>query len=339
MQSSSDITAAVNLLKQTLPEMQKRNMPTTPENYAIWYEYVSGRNASLVNEIHLLDLNKTAFTSAIHKDLYQKHIASEREALVNQLSDSAKNVINNFLEQARQEGQGLGVYSKALHDISTEAEAMQSIGELKLMVAQLIEHTKNRELATSTMQESLLSMTREMQQLKEEVARLSGESSIDTLTRIPTKNVFIEDLETHAAMAQSDGEAMAVVLLEVDKFSEFRETFGDTIADKVLKFIATLFKKNLKGGDTIARYGTQSFAMILPDTSAKDAHSVADNLCKRLAKQTLSDSAAKVQLGTITVSAAITNLKEDDSASDLLQRAETALRKAIKEGGNRVATA
>ena len=339
MQSSSDITAAVNLLKQTLPEMQKRNIATTPENYAVWYEYVSGRNPSLINEIHLLDLGKTAFTSAIHKDLYQKHIASEREALVNQLSDATKEVINNFLKQARQEGQGLGQYSKALQDISTEAEAMQSIGELKFMVAQLIEHTKNRELASNTMQESLLTMSREMQQLKEEVARLSGESSIDALTRIPTKNVFVEDLETHAAMAQTDGEALAVVLLEVDKFEEFRATYGDTIADKVLKFIATLFKKNLKGSDTIARYGSQSFGMILPDTSAKDAHSVADNLCKRLAKQTLSDSAAKVQLGTITVSAAITNLRERDNAADLLQRAEKALYKAIKEGGNRVATA
>lgn len=339
MQSNSDITAAVTLLKQTLPEMQKRNIATTPENYAVWYEYVSGRNASLVNEINLLDLNKTAFTSAIHKDLYQKHIASEREALVNQLSDNVKGVINSFLKQARQEGEGLGMYSKALHDISSEADAMQSIGELKLMVAQLIEHTKHREDAASEMQNSLVSMTREMQQLKEEVARLSGESSIDTLTRIPTKSVFIEDLETHAVMARSDQEAISIVLLEVDDFKLFRSKFGDAIADKVLKFIATLFKKNLKGADTIARYGEQTFAMILPDTNTDDAHSVADNLRMRLAKQTLSDSAAKVQLGTITVSAAIASLKDNESAEQMLRKTESALSKAVKEGGNKVTTA
>lgn len=339
MQSSSDITAAVTLLKQTLPEMQKRNIATTPENYAVWYEYVSGRNASLVNEINLLDLNKTAYTSAIHKDLYQKHIASEREALINQLSDNVKGVINSFLKQARQEGEGLGMYSKALQDISSEADAMQSIAELKLMVAQLIEHTKHREDAASAMQSSLITMTREMQQLKEEVARLSGESSIDALTRIPTKAVFIEDLETHTIMARSDQEAISIVLLEVDKFEAFRNEFGDTIADKVLKFIATLFKKNLKGGDTIARYGKQSFAMILPDTNSQNAQSVADNLCKRLAKQTLSDSAAKVQLGTITVSAAVASLKDNESAEEMLLKTEKVLAKTVKEGGNNVATA
>jgi diguanylate cyclase len=216
---------------------------------------------------------------------------------------------------------------------------MQSIGELKLMVAQLIEHTKHREDAASEMQNSLVSMTREMQQLKEEVARLSGESSIDTLTRIPTKSVFIEDLETHAVMARSDQEAISIVLLEVDDFKLFRSKFGDAIADKVLKFIATLFKKNLKGADTIARYGEQTFAMILPDTNTDDAHSVADNLRMRLAKQTLSDSAAKVQLGTITVSAAIASLKDNESAEQMLRKTESALSKAVKEGGNKVTTA
>lgn len=339
MQSSSDLTAAVSLLKQTLPEMQKRNIATTPENYAVWYEYVSGRNASLVNEINLLDLNKTVFTSAIHKDLYQKHIASQREALINQLSDNVKGVINDFLRQARSEGEGLGVYSKALQDISTEADAMQSIGELKLMVAQLIEQTKHRELATNAMQESLISMTREMQQLKEEVARLSGESSIDTLTRIPTKTVFIEDLETHTAMASVDQESVSIILLEVDSFDNFRAQFGDMIADKVLKFIATLFKKNLKGSDTLARYGRQSFGIILPDTNAQDAKYVAENLGQRLAKQTLSDSAAKVQLGTITVSSAIASLTNGESSDAMIKKAEKALAKAMASGGNRVETA
>jgi len=336
MQTSSDIGQAVQLLKQTLPEMQKRSIATTPENYAVWYEYVSGNNAELINEINLLDLNRSPFTSTVHRELYQKHVASKHEALVNQLSDSVKDLVNEFLVHSRHEGEGLGHYSKILQNLSSEAHNTQDIAELNLMIAQLIEHTKQREVANCAMQESLSSMTKEMQQLKEEVARLSGESSIDPITRVATRPALIEDLETHLMMAKSGDEALSFILLEVDKFAAFRKKFGDTIGDKVLKFIATLFKKNLKGADQIARYGETSFAVILPDTKIQGAHHVAENLRLRLAKQTLSDSAEKVQLGTITVSASVVEAKADDSVLSLTKNAEIMLNQVREQGGNKV---
>lgn len=339
MNRSDDISAAVSLLKQTLPEMNKRKIPTTPENYAVWYEYVSGRNTELVNEINLLDQNKTAFTTAVHKDLYQKHIASERESLANQLSDNVKDIINRFLLESKHEEEGLGQYSKALSDISSEAEATQSIGELKLMVSQLIEHTRQREAATCAMQESLSAMTQEMQKLRSEVARLSGESTLDPLTRIPGRHVFDDDVESHIAMSSSEGESLSLVILDVDNFGAFNEKFGTAIGDKVLKFIATMFKKNLKGSDCLARYGDDAFAILLPDTDQESAIKVADNLRSKLARQTLSDSAEKIQLGTITVSSGVTELHPDgDTARSLIARAEKALNLARAEGGNIVCT-
>lgn len=336
MYANDDISTAVSLLKQTLPEMQKRNIAATPENYAIWYEYVSGRNASLVNEVNLLDLNRTPFTTAIHKELYSKHVASEREALVNKLSDNVKEVINSFLLKSKHEGEGLEMYSKALNDMSAEVEALESVGELRLVVSQLIEHTREREVAACAMQESLASMSSEMQKLKAEVSRLSGESSTDPLTRIPTKNVFLEDLETHIAMAKSEGESLCIALLEVDEFTAFRDKFGDVIGDKVLKFIATLFKKHIKGNDLLARYGEHCFAVLLPETEIQGAKTASENLRERLAKQTLSDSAEKVQLGTITVSTGLARLSAGTTKEALLESAQSALSKAKLAGGNTV---
>lgn len=336
MHAHSDIGQAVQLLKQTLPEMQKRSIATTPENYAVWYEYVSGNNVALINEINLLDLNRTPFTSSLHRELYQRHVATKHEATVNQLSDSVKGIVNAFLLQSRQEGEGLGHYTRILQDLSVEAESTQDMTSLRLMVAQLIEHTKQREVASGAMQASLTNMTKDMQQLKEEVARLSGESSVDPITRVATRPALNEDLETHLMMAQSGNEPLSFILLQVDKLSEFREKFGDTISDKVLKFIATLFKKNLKGGDQIARYDQDSFAVILPDTPLKGAHHVAENLRHRLAKQTLSDSAEKVQLGTVTVSASVVGATDKDDVRSLTKKAELMLNNVRSQGGNNV---
>ena len=309
MQANNDISEAVYLLKKTLPEMQRRNIATTPENYAIWYEFVAGSNVALIDEIKLLDANKTPFTSAVHSELYQKHIASERESVVNKLSQNVKEVINSFLLQSKYEGEGLGQYSKT------------------------------REVATCAMQASLSSMSKEMQQLKDEVARLSGETSVDPLTRVPTRAIFDDDLETHVTMAQSEQAPLSLVLLEVDKFAEFRQKFGDVIGDKVLKFIATLFKKHLKGSDLIARYDAQCFVMLLPETAVEGAAAAAENLCLKIAKQTLSDSAEKVQLGTMTVSGGVTSLSDSDTPETLIQRAKACLSSAQAKGGNRVKVA
>jgi diguanylate cyclase len=336
MKSSHDISQAIGLLKQTLPEMQRRQIATTPENYAVWYEYVSGDNPNLVNEINLLDTNRTAFTAELHRDLYQRYVASEREASVNKLSDTVKDLIHNFLIKSKNEEEGLGRYSTALNQISSEFETLEGIAEVKLMVAQLIDHTQQRESAVNEMQSSLETMSSEMQRLRAEVSRLSGESSIDALTKIASRVAFDSDLDTYAALSASEGTPLPIILLNVDNFSVFNERYGTAIGDKVLKFIATLFKRNLKGNDLLARFSDDAFIILLPETDLDGALTVAENLRERLSKQTLSDSAEKMQLGTITVSGGVTLYKNGETTDACIERAKVALSRSKFEGKNRI---
>lgn len=336
MKSSHDISQAIALLKQTLPEMQRRKIATTPENYAVWYEYTSGENQDLVNEINLHDANRTAFTSELHRDLYHRYVASEREAAVNQLSDSVKDVIHNFLIKSKNEEEGLERYSSTLSQLSDDVQSLESISEVKLMVAQLIDHTQQRETAVNEMQRSLESMSSEMQRLRAEVSRLSGESTVDALTKVASRVSFDSDLETYAALSASEETPLPVIMLNVDNFSDFNTKFGTAIGDKVLKFIATLFKKNLKGNDLLARFSEDVFVILLPETDLDGALTVAENLRDRLAKQTLSDSAEKMQLGTITVSGGVTLYKKGESSEEFLERAKVALSRSKFEGKNRI---
>jgi diguanylate cyclase len=76
--------------------------------------------------------------------------------------------------------------------------------------------------------------------------------------------------------------------------------------------------------------------LLLPDTQLEGAITVAENLRQRLAKQTLSDSAEKLQLGTITVSCGVAELNKNDDIKSFNKRAEALLSAARFEGGNRV---
>ena len=107
MKHTDDISTAVALLKQTLPEMNKRNIATTPENYAIWYEFVNGENFELTNAVNKLDKKQAAFTPEVLSTLYSEFIADAHESAVNQLSESVREVIFDFLDKVTKEGHGL----------------------------------------------------------------------------------------------------------------------------------------------------------------------------------------------------------------------------------------
>ena len=131
MKHTDDISTAVALLKQTLPEMNKRNIATTPENYAIWYEFVNGENFELTNAVNKLDKKQTAFTPEVLSTLYSEFIADAHESAVNQLSESVREVIFDFLDKVAKEGHGLSEYAKTLSSFSSKVEGINDIADIK----------------------------------------------------------------------------------------------------------------------------------------------------------------------------------------------------------------
>jgi diguanylate cyclase len=333
---NDEVSKAVLLLKQTLPEMNRRNIATTPENYAVWYEYVSKENIELIAAIDELERTRTPLTNEIHHDLYIKYVASRREAAINKLSETVRDVIHEYLRNLNAEGKGLSEYAQTLSSFSDRISQSKTLDGIGDMLAELLTQTRRREDATVQMQMTLNTMVDEMRELREQVARLNAESATDALTRVGNRQSFDVELEKRVHSAARNQGCLALLMLDLDHFRQFNDKFGHIIGDKVLRFFATLLKNNIKGNDFVARFGGEEFAVLLPDTDYEGAISVAENIRSRLAKQTLSDSAEKIQLGTITVSIGVACLRPEDNHDILLRRADRCMSEAKANGRNLV---
>ncbi|HZQ35198.1 MAG TPA: EAL domain-containing protein, partial [Dehalococcoidia bacterium] len=106
----------------------------------------------------------------------------------------------------------------------------------------------------------------------------------DTLTGLPNRTLLLDRLEQALHVAQRQGDALALLFLDLDRFKEINDTFGHHAGDLVLQEIGRRLPQVLRESDTVARLGGDEFAVILPEASAATAHIAAEKLLVALAR-------------------------------------------------------
>jgi diguanylate cyclase len=117
----------------------------------------------------------------------------------------------------------------------------------------------------------------------------------------------------------------------VDRFKFVNDTYGHKAGDKALKVIAEILQENLRGTDFLARYGGEEFVIVMPSTALSDAFPVAEKL--RAAIEA-SDFHYREQFVPITISCGMAGFRAGDTPETVFGRADSALYRAKKAGGN-----
>ena len=175
-----------------------------------------------------------------------------------------------------------------------------------------------------------------MKKLRAEVSKLNSEATTDSLTKVNNRRAFDMEIENFISTSKSESKPLCLILMDLDDFKQFNDKFGHTIGDKVLRFVATLLKNNIKGGDSVSRFGGEQFSILLPETALEGAMIVAETIRDKLSKQTLSDSAEKIELGTVTASLGVAPYKYGDSAEQFIRNADHFMHEAKRAGKNKV---
>lgn len=232
----------------------------------------------------------------------------------------------------------------AQKSIESYSETNEKIEKITEKHAELLEETASSDLIDfgkisekfndiqNHLNDEVIRANEVIKDLVNQVKTLEVKTSLDPLTKTFNRHALQEHLQTVLGKEQMDFDMFAL-MIDVDNFKLINDQFGHIAGDKVLIFIAKLFKKALRDGDRVYRFGGEEFIILLNRTDLEGAQMVADRLLGlcRHNKPLFQNKQIPV-----TLSIGMTKIKEKDTIDTIIGRSDTALYRAKSNGKDRL---
>lgn len=168
--------------------------------------------------------------------------------------------------------------------------------------------------------------------LTEEKSNAREKMEKDSLTGLLSRKRILELLDKRLHRS-AENRHLSIVMADLDFFKRVNDEFGHVIADELLRGIANRIRSATRRVNAIGRFGGEEFLVVLKDTSAAQAMTIAERIRQRVCAAPLSVQHAVVPL---TMSLGVAQSRPNESAAELIRRADKALRVAKENGRNRI---
>ncbi|WP_409288670.1 diguanylate cyclase [Peribacillus sp. SCS-37] len=160
---------------------------------------------------------------------------------------------------------------------------------------------------------------------------------IDELTQVYNRRHLHNALSSSLSDLKRTRSSLTAAMIDLDHFKKVNDTYGHLVGDKVLKEFASFMKRNLRGSDTICRYGGEEFFILFPHTSEAETMQKLESLLEEFAAIPFSSGE---EAFTVTFSAGVYMVRETDTDLEtIIKKADDALYHAKKNGRARIEAA
>ncbi|PWW04566.1 diguanylate cyclase [Hoeflea marina] len=318
-----------------LATMRKRGISALPRNYELIYESILNSDPTLSLALNgVTDPSDQAALDALCRahlpHLYQ---ATVSDAALDHLKTEAKTMLAVLDEQQAEISRYsllLAESNKRILSKSTSSTRILAdiLGALQASTDDKVEHGRT---AIDQAGESSL----EMRRIRQELDEYKRIANTDALTRLPNRRAFDEQL----AEIYNDARplaATALIVMDIDHFKRFNDTYGHAVGDQVLGLVAAILKAALRKDAFAARIGGEEFAILVMAAKPQAIQDMADALRLMIARTPLKNPKTGASFGRITVSLGLCMSDQADDPFDFYSKADIALYGAKAGGRNRM---
>ena len=187
------------------------------------------------------------------------------------------------------------------------------------------------------LQKQLNESTSEVSKLRDNLAEVRRDAATDGLTGLNNRKAFDATLEHALALHAKSNRPVSLAVIDIDHFKRFNDTWGHQTGDQVLRYVGSVLNRICQEPPRFAaRYGGEEFAMIFPGESAAQVQALLQDMLEEVATRVLRRRSTNEELGSITISIGLAELRPKESAHDLVGRADAALYASKRNGRNRL---
>ncbi len=226
----------------------------------------------------------------------------------------------------------------ARHEITASRQQMLSLllstyGNAVEQNRVLLQVQRELRALNDQLREQSQQIIEQQQKLEEANRQLHSLATHDGLTMLKNYRAFKEKLNEEMERTTRYGQPLSLLLMDVDSFKQFNDSFGHPAGDDVLIRLAFLLKENSRTADFTARYGGEEFAILLPNTDKKWAIQMAERLRSAIENAAWSHRPITASFGAATFE---NSAHQNDADANLIKAADQALYHSKRAGRNRV---
>jgi diguanylate cyclase len=331
-----DFDYATSIADRASRFMSQHAVPPTPENFSVWFNYAMGASPALRKTIDILVANKRKFDSATNHDLYVTYVKPRADSgVAEDFPEQLQGVISSAKE----------FLATALSDNRTQIETLGEVSsqcgassDPRPIIERLVKELSNATARASSLEANFIETSEELDKIRDSLKLAEQHSNTDALTGLANRRALEEFVRSAQITSMETGEPLSILMIDIDHFKKFNDSFGHQVGDQVLRLVAKVLQENVRGDDLAARYGGEELMAVLPGTAVDICAEIAERIRRRISEARLTRRATGEEISSVTVSIGVAQFRLAESAEMMIERCDRALYQAKRSGRNRTIT-
>ena len=328
-----DVEYASTVADRAIRSMSQQSVPATPSNFTVWFNYAMGASPALRKTIDILIGNKRKFDASINHELYTTYVGAQ----------SDHSITGDFPEQLRGVIAGARQFlATAISDNQTQIETLGEVSsqvradsDPRPIIEKLVTELTKSTARASALEANFVETAQELDKIRDSLKAAEQRSNTDALTGLANRRSLEEFFRSAQIVAMETGAPLSILLIDIDHFKKFNDSYGHQVGDQVLRLVAQVLQKSVRDVDLAARYGGEELMAVLPGADLRLCADVAERIRRRISEARLTRRSTGQEIASVTVSIGVAQFRLAEAAEATIERCDRALYQAKRAGRNR----